>query len=255
MILRGPILAEESRVLRMPAGTRSVAPPAAVMSAGDEGAQGAEHCAIDSPALPEREPLTLESVASWLAVQDGDTREALAALLADELESVYEKARVQGFAQGGEAARIEAERSLASSSRLLEAVATAAEAKFDAECVALAGSCADIVGEALTKIAGPVLGNAAAAVGAVEQVLRRVKDERELIIRVHAVDVETIRAAESRLVTVLAGRKLQVVADARVELGGCIVESSLGGLDGRFDVQLRELFETLRAVKGSRELP
>jgi flagellar biosynthesis/type III secretory pathway protein FliH len=47
----------------------------------------------------------------------------------------------------------------------------------------------------------------------------------------------------------LQGRKFEIVADSRVELGGCIVETNTGSLDGRFEVQLRELYETLRLAK------
>jgi len=37
-----------------------------------------------------------------------------------------------------------------------------------------------------------------------------------------------------------------------VNVGGCLVESDLGTLDGRLEVQLRELFETIRAVKAAK---
>jgi flagellar biosynthesis/type III secretory pathway protein FliH len=55
---------------------------------------------------------------------------------------------------------------------------------------------------------------------------------------------------------VLGRRKFALVPDTRVTAGGCIVETSAGSLDGRFEVQLHEMCETLRSAKAaSREAP
>jgi flagellar biosynthesis/type III secretory pathway protein FliH len=83
----------------------------------------------------------------------------------------------------------------------------------------------------------------------VEEILARVKEGRELTIRVARDDVPVIRKFEGELREALQGRKFEIVADSRVELGGCIVETNTGSLDGRFEVQLRELYETLRLAK------
>jgi flagellar biosynthesis/type III secretory pathway protein FliH len=86
-------------------------------------------------------------------------------------------------------------------------------------------------------------------VAVVAEVLKRVREERELRIHVNPQDLPLLRTAEPGIAASLPGRNFTLVADARVEAGGCIVESKLGSLDGRLEVQLAGLVATLRAAK------
>ena len=205
----------------------------------------------EEPALPVRETLTFEAVAAWLAVQDEPTRNACASILSDELTNVHETARNDGRALGEAQGREQAQQE---NQRLLDGlavIARAAEEELSREQSRLADLCAEIVGEAFAKIAGPLLSTRKAAVGAVTEVLRRVKEGRDLVVRVSPIDLPILQKEETRLAAAVPGRALKLVADARIELGGCIVESSLGTLDGRLDVQLRELYATLRAARAT----
>jgi flagellar assembly protein FliH len=193
--------------------------------------------------------LDVGTVVDWLDSQDLDTRHACAAVLVEELESLRDQAKSEGLRAGKAEAVEAAGKELDARLAVLKSVVTEAEIRLKQESDALAASCSEIVAEALTKIAGPLLGTREAAVGAVEQVLKRVKEARELTIRVNAADVPVLAEAEEALAPALAGRKFNLVADSRVDVGGCIVESRLGSLDGRFEAQLRELFEALRAAK------
>ena len=105
--------------------------------------------------------------------------------------------------------------------------------------------------EAFAKIAGAKLATREAALGAVLEVLKRVRDERALVIRVSPADIQALRDYERDIAHACTGREYSLLADPRVDAGGCIVESSLGGFDGRFDVQLRGVCETLRAAKSA----
>jgi flagellar assembly protein FliH len=162
---------------------------------------------------------------------------------------VHENAKADGLRRGEAVGLQQAAEASAQQIALLRGLTKAAEEQLDRELSALGEGCVDIVATAFAKLAGPALVTREAAVGAVEQVLMRVKEARELTIRVNAADVTTLNAVLDELSEAFSGRKLQVVGDPRVELGGCIVESKHGTLDGRFESQLRELFETLRAAK------
>jgi flagellar assembly protein FliH len=94
-----------------------------------------------------------------------------------------------------------------------------------------------------------------AIVGTVTTVLSRVKEDREVTIRISAEDLPVLQMEEQRLAHLLGRRKFALVADARITVGGCIVETSLGSLDGRLDVQLREMCETLRSAKAAMREP
>jgi flagellar biosynthesis/type III secretory pathway protein FliH len=248
MILRHAILDEHARQVHLPRSDSRQALAARIVDA--EGAPGVE--AIEEPQVPVRETLTFEAVAAWLAVQDEPTRSACASILSDELTRVHEIARTDGLAlgesQGREAARQASQGVLAA----LGGVARAIEDELAQEQSKLADLCADIVAEAFAKIAGRTLSTRKAAVGAVTQVLGRVKEGRDLVVRVSPADLPLLQAEQTHLSAVVPGRALTLVADARIELGGCIVESNLGTLDGRMDGQLRELYATLRAARAAR---
>jgi flagellar biosynthesis/type III secretory pathway protein FliH len=258
MILRNATLSDEVRSLRPTAIERSASPthaPAIVPEVNARGSRGSDIVAVtdavDKVRAESPPPLTFEAVAAWLTVQDLETRTACASLLAEELTLAHEHAKMEGFragqAAGLQQARAEGEAEIA---RLRE-IGAAASAQLANELPALVDACADIVSAAFIKLAGPALVTREAAVGAVEQVLRQVKEGNELTIRVNAADVAAIRAVEAELSNAFRGRKLNVVGDARIELGGCIVESKLGSLDGRFESQLRELFESIRAARAA----
>lgn len=83
-------------------------------------------------------------------------------------------------------------------------------------------------------------------VSIVREALESVRRERMLTIQVHPDLAEEVRARLDRLEKLVGGgRQIQVVAEASVEPGGCIVESELGVIDARLETQLRCLEEAL----------
>lgn len=258
MILRNAIVSDQRRTL----DTAPRPAPAAVLVAQDIVAKSeiAQESGIDSIRILDTPPvvppprencLSLESVAAWLAIQDSETRSACASMLAGDLIEVHEAARSEGIAAGKEAARAEAQRVLEQELAVLRGLAGSAETALEQESVRIGELCVDIVAEALTKIAGPLLSTREAVAGVIVEILRRVREGRELTVRVCHADLPLLQQEEEKLARALPGRKFTLVADSRVDLGGCIVESRLGSLDGRLEVQLRELYATLRTAKSS----
>ena len=197
----------------------------------------------------EAPPLSSDRVASWLVTQDGATRTALAAMLSDELAVVRDSAHEEGYARGHGEAMKEAREKVGNAIAALESLHEAAEAAFATESAQLAEQCADLVAEVFFKLAGSALVTREAIVGVVGEVVKRVREERELRIHVNPLDLPVLRTAEAGIAARLPGRQFTLVADGRVESGGCIVESALGSLDGRLEVQLAELCATLRDAK------
>jgi flagellar assembly protein FliH len=235
VILRGAVFSGERKHL----GASTVVVAEAVVDAASD---------ID-PAAERAPSMSAEDVASWLVTQDGTTRTALAGVLAEELAAVRDAAHAQGFERGRTEAIEEARETARTALEALQAVHEQAEAAFAAERDALAAQCAGVVAEVFFKLAGSALVKQEAILGAVTEVLRRVRDERELRIHVHPTDLKLLQSAEAGLVASLPGRTFTLVADDRVTAGGCIVESALGSLDGRLEVQLAGLVETLRAAR------
>jgi flagellar assembly protein FliH len=207
-----------------------------------------------APAIvPAPQPaLSLETVTRWLELQSTDTKSACARILTSELESLKLAAYNEGLEQGKTQALQEITERANSSLSALARITGGAETAFALEAAQLADACTDIVAEVFLKLAGPQLATREAALGAVLAVLARVKDEREVTIRVSPLDLPLLQAHEAAFQAVLGSRRWVLSADPRVGAGGCLVESTLGTLDGRLEIQLSELCETLRAAKSAR---
>lgn len=256
MILRGTTLSDKRQTLDAERTERSLAPVRVVAPQPIQNQPQPPAMSAPEPAAPPAPPpLTLDRVAAWLAQGDDDRRSAVAAILATDISSIREAAAAEGFAAGSTRGLQEAQARSQSQVRVLQALAAEAEKAFSAQCEQLGELCADIVADAFVKIAGEALVTREAVIGSVTQVLRRVKEAREITIRVSSADLACLGEAHKEIADALSGQKFSLVADPRVEAGGCIVESQLGSLDGRLEVQLRALCETLRLAKsGLKEL-
>lgn len=237
MILRGAKVSE--RAVRVVADTRRLdAPSAAIVPR-----PAAEFVAEARPRLDS------ELVRAWLAQQDDAVRREVARELAPDIAAEYAASRTQGWQEGRDEAATKASAEREAHAATLAQLAVELRSVAERQETALAASCVEIVLEVLKKIAGPALATPEAIEGAVTQILRRVKDATEVVIRVRPTELETLELARPALVQALGDAQLTLVADRRVQLGGCIVESKLGNLDGRLEVQLAELCETLRSAK------
>jgi len=231
---------------------RSPHSQARAQAAPERAAVTAAVAAERSSPPPAAPVLTHDAVVTWL--QDKEARTRIAKLLADDVESLRAAARAEGYAAGKTEGLARAKEESDGVLNTLEAMAGKMEAALQAEIAELSDQCAEIVCAALAKIAGPVLSMREAAVGTVLEVLKQLKDGADLVIRVAPRDLPGLAEREAEIERACVGRKFSLVEDTRVEAGGCIVESSLGSLDGRFDVQLRALIDTLRAAKSGPEL-
>ncbi|HEY4211206.1 MAG TPA: FliH/SctL family protein [Steroidobacteraceae bacterium] len=207
-------------------------------------------CATPVAAV-EPEPLSLSTVLDWLGSCDATQRQAIAATLADDIDALREAARTEGHSAGHADGLAKAAEDATASLSILADVVESAESAFARESLLLAEQCAEVVVTAFCKIAGPSLVTPDGVVQTILEVLKRVKEEREVVIRVAANDIAVLREAQPRIARALGGRSFSLVEDDRVVTGGCIVESRLGSLDGRLELQLRALGETIRAAKAA----
>lgn len=263
MIVRGAVLSEKRVPLQSSQPERAHTPAVRALSLANDtpaassttAAPAASLAPVQVSAPPAPPPLTIDSVSKWIAQQSEETRSVLALQLAEGIDRLKRAAYEQGHGAGLKAGEAEAAAAAASQLAALERITREAETTLRGECDALSAQCAEIVAAALTRIAGPLLTSPVASLGAVLEVLKRLTEEREIVVRVSAVDLPMLRESEERIAAALAGRKYSLVADTRVEAGGAIVESSLGSLDGRLEVQLRGLCDTVLAAKAAHRGP
>jgi len=165
----------------------------------------------------------------------------------EALEELRRQGAEAGYREGLERGEREARAALAEEKALL--------AKETERLRALAGSLGEALGraiggaeDAMVEIAFAavckVLGEAAASEegvrAMVQQAMREVRAKENMVLRVAPADYERL----ARLSNGESGR-LELVADERVALGGCLIETAGGTLDARLEVQLRQLVDTL----------
>src|SRR6266542_2940076 len=80
---------------------------------------------------------------------------------------------------------------------------------------------------------------------AAREAVRRARDRSRLIVRVSPADFDVIRQNRDEILEGLEAGHVEIAADDRVELGGCLLETPSGNLDSRLEVQLANLRRTL----------
>lgn len=80
----------------------------------------------------------------------------------------------------------------------------------------------------------------------VTQAIRTLRQQKNVTIRCNEEDLSILKKREKDFLEHLGqGGTIQFVADPKIERGGCLVESEIGIVDARLDVQLKTLQKVL----------
>jgi flagellar assembly protein FliH len=83
----------------------------------------------------------------------------------------------------------------------------------------------------------------------IHEALKKVKGEKEIIIRVNLKDLNLVTKHKKRFITLVEGLAgVTIEEDSRVDPGGCIIETSLGDIDARIATQLSVIEEKIREL-------
>lgn len=193
-------------------------------------------------ATPTVEPATPTATAETVTYEEYKRR------CAEELAVLAEQARQQGFERGLAEGR---EQGLAECTVHLDALANllaSARAALDQAIDGIAEVGVEVVCEAVGKIVGQAAVERNGAFAIMREVIRRAKERSRLVVRVSPRDYEMLDGCRDRLIEGLSVGSVEIVADDRVRLGGCLLETPVGSLDGRLEVQIERLRETLIAA-------
>jgi flagellar assembly protein FliH len=173
-----------------------------------------------------------------------------------QAEEIREESRKRGFdegrAAGYEVGREEAARTQAVEMESMRATIQDFVDLIDAERRQLWLDAEPQIIAFVLEIAGKVVKDEArvnrdVALSVVRNALRRVVDTGNIRIRVHMEDLDTIRSSRDELATLLESiRDVEIVADRRVDPGGCVVETGSGTIDAKLDTQLDEVAAALQ---------
>jgi flagellar biosynthesis/type III secretory pathway protein FliH len=106
----------------------------------------------------------------------------------------------------------------------------------------------EIVFASVSKILGDAMIEPDAVISIVKQSINQLVSRDQLTIHLSAKDKRLIDSILSEREEPLFDDAVNIVADERVQLGGCILQTNTGGLDARLEVQLQQLRDCLLSV-------
>lgn len=174
-------------------------------------------------------------------------RAALDAACVGAQEAAAARGHEEGLAQGQAEGRAGADAAVARRLRELDAIVKDAAAVTARLLADQESTLVDVAYAAICRLAGDAAASRDGALAQVRAAVAQLRDTTGLRIGVHPDDAAWLAEHAS---SQDGGWTLQ--ADARVTLGGCIVEGSHGTLDARLELQLDRLREALLATRAER---
>ncbi|MCU7815184.1 MAG: hypothetical protein KZQ81_08240 [Candidatus Thiodiazotropha sp. (ex Rostrolucina anterorostrata)] len=168
----------------------------------------------------------------------------------DELrQDATEAGRESGYQAGREEGRAELVQQAGRLSELTDQIA-----KMYEESLSTAEEeIVEVVFASVAKILGETLVNTDAVIAAVRQSIKQLVSRDRLAIHLSPEDKRLLDEVASEKEEALFGNGVEIVADERIELGGCLLQSLTGGLDARLEVQMQQLRECLLNVSDRRQ--
>ncbi len=160
---------------------------------------------------------------------------------------IREQAREQGRAEGLEKAAKKAEEQMQASSRILDSLVAQLKAQESELMRLLSPRLASLATELAHKIIHREIEKDSSVVTTqAEEAISKILEREKLIIRVNPADEELMKKHKAQLTKVFDGiDKIEVIADKKVERGGCIVETNLIKVDAQPSSQLEAARKTL----------
>ncbi|MES9938920.1 MAG: FliH/SctL family protein [Candidatus Thiodiazotropha sp. 6PLUC2] len=103
----------------------------------------------------------------------------------------------------------------------------------------------EVVFASVTKILGEALVKPDTVIAAVKQSIRRLVSRDRLVIHLAPKDKRLIEDVVAGKEEEIFGIAVEIIADERIELGGCLLQTSTGGLDARLELQIQQLRDCL----------
>jgi len=167
------------------------------------------------------------------------------ARFSEELETLRAQAREEARAEGLAEGRREGEAEFSERLRLADELFVSARDAIEKHLDGMADTAVEITFEAITRILGDHFIDKSGTDAIVREVIRQSKERSKLVVRVAPADFEALSKRRAELVDGLNVGQVELVADDLVGLGGCVLETPSGSLDGRLEIQVQRLRETL----------
>jgi len=166
---------------------------------------------------------------------------AQAQAIVDAAQAAFEAERQRGFQEGREEARLEqAEQMIVNVTRTVDYFGK------------VEGRMVELVMQAVQKIVSDFSDDDRVLI-TVKNVLSVVRNQKQMTLRLHPQQVEMVKARVNELLAAYPGvGYLDIVADHRLQLNACILESEIGLVEASMEGQLAALRGAFQKVLGSR---
>lgn len=185
------------------------------------------------------------------------THDEFMARFESELGVLRETAREEGFAQGHaqglDEGRTQGAAEYGASVRQVTELLASLRGHLNQKIEGVSDIAIEIVYEAVAKILGEQIVQREVIIVMVREIVRRAKERSRLVARLAPRDIEVLNGQSAKLVEGLNIGDIELVADDRVVLGGCLLETPSGNLDGRIEIQLQQLRDALLNARAQGE--
>ena len=151
----------------------------------------------------------------------------------------------QGYEEGLEKARTEVMNELQTEVDALAEIRSSLNEAIGEQISGVDEVALQIVLESINKVFGSVMQDNDASVAMIRKVIEQTQNRANLFVRVSKKDFVMLQDNNIELIENKPGDNIQVIADDRVILGGCILETDAGSIDGRLETQLAHLREVI----------
>lgn len=191
---------------------------------------------------PGTRVLRATDLAAWVdASALIDQAQLQADAIVEGAQVAYQAERVRGFETGQEDARLE------QVEQMMENIAQTIDyfAKIETRMV-------DLVMKAVRKIIDD-FDDSERVMMTVKNVLSVVRNQKQMTLRLHSEQVDGVKERVNDLLAAYPGvGYIDILADNRLELGSCILESDIGLVEASMEGQLAALHSAFSKILGSR---
>lgn len=203
------------------------------------------YSAVAEQALVEKKALEAERKQLELEKQE----------LHAEIESLKEESREEakksGYADGFKEGLLSVEKEHEDKMTDFDECISSIKQVFDKEVQGIEDICLELVFESIAKILGRELEKPEVITQIVKEVISKARETSCITLHVSRKDYDIIQENKQELESLVQGAKIDIVPDGRVMLGGCLLESPDGSLDGRLEMQIQRLKEVILNTKSS----
>ena len=156
----------------------------------------------------------------------------------------------EGFAQGQQAGRLEMEDVINKATAKVQMMLMVAEQQAKEMMLDAEKQIVDIALAVSRKImAYEIAENPMVVLPLVKAALQKVSDQDDVVIRVGIDDFDVVLLAKKELQTIVGSEHaLKIIVDSTLGRGSCVIDTSNGSVDARFDIQLETIKKALQDV-------